>query len=100
MVLQTQLVVNVLFYSLLALAACAQEYNYTRPTISEDNVIEIEAGRSVGKCFAWLFVVVQHDIQQYLSYIVTGHYGRRQIFTCCQVPRPLATRVLSHAKWV
>lgn len=30
---------------LLSLAACAREYNYIRPTITEDNIIEIEGGR-------------------------------------------------------
>ena len=35
-----------LHFSLLALAACAREYKYVRPTITEENVIEIEGGRS------------------------------------------------------
>jgi len=38
-------------YSLLALACCAREYNYSRPQLTDSNVIVITAGRLV-PCFS------------------------------------------------
>ncbi|XP_052239261.1 mutS protein homolog 5-like isoform X3 [Dreissena polymorpha] len=59
---------------LLALAACAREYKYVRPTITEENVIEIEGGRHpIQELCCSTFV--PNDVQS------NSEYGRIKVLT-------------------
>jgi len=39
---------NYTIFSLLALSSCAREFNYVRPTFTEESVIEVVGGRYGG----------------------------------------------------